>query len=70
VEVGDGFAASHFFLDLAGLRFCDCAGLNLFLRVQQRARAAGGSVTYRGRYAEQVTMERNFPGAHRSLAVA
>ena len=23
-------------LDLAGLRFCDCAGLSLFLRVQQR----------------------------------
>ncbi len=23
-------------LDLAGLRFCDCAGLNLFLRLQQR----------------------------------
>ena len=31
-------------LDLAGLRFCDCAGLSLFLRVQQRARAAGGSL--------------------------
>jgi anti-sigma B factor antagonist len=31
-------------LDLAGLRFCDCAGLSLFLRLQQRARAAGGSL--------------------------
>ncbi len=31
-------------LDLAGLRFCDCAGLSLFLRVQQRACAAGGSL--------------------------
>ena len=31
-------------LDLAGLRFCDCSGLSLFLRVQQRARAAGGSL--------------------------
>jgi anti-sigma B factor antagonist len=31
-------------LDLAGLRFCDCAGLSLFLRVRQRARAAGGSL--------------------------
>lgn len=31
-------------LDLAGLRFCDCAGLSLFLRVQQRARASGGSL--------------------------
>ena len=31
-------------LDLAGVRFCDCAGLNLFLRLQQRARAAGGSL--------------------------
>jgi anti-anti-sigma factor len=36
-------AASHLVLDLAGLRFCDCAGLNLFLRLQQRARAVGGS---------------------------
>ena len=35
---------SHFILDLAGLRFCDCAGLNLFLRLQQRARAVGGSL--------------------------
>src|SRR6185437_5193394 len=36
-------AGRHLILDLAGLRFCDCAGLSLFLRVQQRARAAGGS---------------------------
>jgi len=35
-------------LDLAGLRFCDCAGLSLFLRVQQRARAAGGSLHLAG----------------------
>lgn len=35
---------SHLILDLAGVRFCDCAGLNLFLRLQQRARAAGGSL--------------------------
>ncbi len=35
---------SHLILDLAGLRFCDCAGLNLFLRLQQRAHAAGGSL--------------------------
>jgi len=37
-------AGRHLILDLAGLRFCDCAGLSLFLRVQQRARAAGGSL--------------------------
>ncbi len=35
---------SHLILDLAGVRFCDCAGLNLFLRLQQRARAVGGSL--------------------------
>jgi anti-sigma B factor antagonist len=34
----------HLILDLAGLRFCDCAGLALFLRMQQRAGAAGGSL--------------------------
>ena len=34
----------HLILDLAGLRFCDCAGLTLFLRMQQRACAAGGSL--------------------------
>ena len=27
-------------LDLAGVRFCDCAGLSLFLRVQKQATAA------------------------------
>ena len=37
-------AGRHLILDLAGLRFCDCSGLSLFLRVQQRARAAGGSL--------------------------
>lgn len=37
-------SGSHLILDLAGLRFCDCAGLTLFLRMQQRARAAGGSL--------------------------
>ena len=37
-------AGRHLILDLAGLRFCDCAGLSLFLRMQQRARAAGGSL--------------------------
>jgi anti-sigma B factor antagonist len=37
-------AGRHLILDLASLRFCDCAGLSLFLRVQQRARAAGGSL--------------------------
>jgi anti-sigma B factor antagonist len=31
-------------LDLAGLRFCDCAGLSALLRVRQRATAAGGSL--------------------------
>jgi anti-sigma B factor antagonist len=31
-------------LDLAGVRFCDCAGLSLFLRVQKQAAAAGGSL--------------------------
>lgn len=37
-------AGRHLVLDLAGLRFCDCSGLSLFLRVKQRARAAGGSL--------------------------
>ena len=27
-----------------GVRFCDCAGLSLFLRVQRQATAAGGSL--------------------------
>jgi anti-sigma B factor antagonist len=34
----------HLVLDLAGLRFCDCAGLSLFLQLQEIARAAGGSL--------------------------
>jgi anti-sigma B factor antagonist len=34
----------HLILDLAGLRFCDCSGLSVLLRVQRRARAAGGSL--------------------------
>jgi anti-anti-sigma factor len=34
----------HLILDLAGVRFCDCAGLSLFLRLQQRTAAAGGSL--------------------------
>ncbi len=37
-------AGRHLILDLAGVRFCDCAGLSLFLRLQQRTRAAGGSL--------------------------
>ena len=35
---------SHLILDLASVRFCDCAGLSLFLRLQQRTCAAGGSL--------------------------
>ena len=35
---------SHLILDLAGLRFCDCAGLSLFLRLQRHASAVGGSL--------------------------
>ena len=31
-------------VDLAGVQFCDCAGLSLFLRVQKQATAAGGSL--------------------------
>lgn len=34
----------HLFLDLAGLRFCDCAGLTAFLRLRQRVMSAGGSL--------------------------
>jgi anti-anti-sigma factor len=37
-------AGRRLILDVAGLRFCDCAGLSLFLRTQERARAAGGSL--------------------------
>lgn len=35
---------SDIILEMAGLRFCDCAGLSLFLRVQRHARFAGGSL--------------------------
>ena len=37
-------AGRRLILDVAGLRFCDCAGLSLFLRTQERVRAAGGSL--------------------------
>jgi anti-sigma B factor antagonist len=37
-------AGRHLVLDLAGVRFCDCAGLSLFLRVQKQAIAASGSL--------------------------
>jgi anti-anti-sigma factor len=37
-------AGRHLIVDVAGLRFCDCAGLSRFLRTQERARAAGGSL--------------------------
>jgi anti-anti-sigma factor len=37
-------AGRHLILDVSGLRFCDCAGLSRFLRTQERARAAGGSL--------------------------
>jgi anti-sigma B factor antagonist len=37
-------AGRHLILDLAGMRFCDCAGLNLFLRLHKHATAAGGSL--------------------------
>ena len=37
-------AGCDLILDLAGVRFCDCAGLSLFLRVQKHAAAAGGSL--------------------------
>jgi anti-anti-sigma factor len=37
-------AGRHLIVDVAGLRFCDCAGLSLFLRTQERARIAGGSL--------------------------
>jgi anti-sigma B factor antagonist len=35
-------AGRHLILDLGGLTFCDCTGLNLFLRWQRQAAAAGG----------------------------
>jgi anti-sigma B factor antagonist len=34
----------HLILDLTGLRFCDAAGLRLFLRLHKHATAAGGSL--------------------------
>lgn len=34
----------HLILDLAGVRFCDCAGLSSFLKLQERTTAAGGSL--------------------------
>jgi anti-anti-sigma factor len=34
-------------LDLAAVRFCDCSGLNVLLRVRQRAEATGTTVTLR-----------------------
>ncbi|MGH3229648.1 MAG: STAS domain-containing protein [Streptosporangiaceae bacterium] len=37
-------AGRHLILDLAGVRFCDCAGLGLFLRLHRDACAAGGSL--------------------------
>jgi anti-anti-sigma factor len=35
---------SHFLLDLAGVQFCDCAGLSLFLRLREQVISAGGSL--------------------------
>jgi anti-sigma B factor antagonist len=37
-------AGGHLILDLSGVRFCDCAGLSLFLRLQKHAVAARGSL--------------------------
>lgn len=34
----------HLLLDLAGLQFCDCAGLSVFLRLRRRVISAGGSL--------------------------
>ncbi len=34
----------HLILDMSGVRFCDCAGLSLFLRLEKQAAAAGGSL--------------------------
>src|ERR1700722_15908077 len=34
----------HLVLDMSGVRFCDCAGLSLFLRLKKHAAAAGGSL--------------------------
>ncbi len=35
---------SHLIVHLARVRFCDCAGLSLFLRLRRLATAAGGSM--------------------------
>jgi anti-sigma B factor antagonist len=37
-------AGRHLILDLSGLSFCDCTGLNLFLHWQRQAAAAGGAL--------------------------
>jgi anti-sigma B factor antagonist len=37
-------AGRHLLLDLTDLRFCDAAGLRLFLRLHKQATAAGGSL--------------------------
>ncbi|HEY2284632.1 MAG TPA: STAS domain-containing protein [Streptosporangiaceae bacterium] len=37
-------AGRHLIVDVADLRFCDCAGLSRFLRTQDSARTAGGSL--------------------------
>ena len=37
-------AGHHLILDLAGVRFCDCAGLSSFLKLQEHATAADGSL--------------------------
>jgi anti-anti-sigma factor len=34
----------HLILDLAALRFCDCTGLSLLLRLRRQAAAAGGAL--------------------------
>jgi anti-sigma B factor antagonist len=37
-------AGRHLILDLGALTFCDCTGLNLFLRWQRQTAAAGGAL--------------------------
>jgi anti-anti-sigma factor len=37
-------AGRHLILNLAGVRFCDCAGLSLFLRLRKSVSASGGSL--------------------------
>jgi anti-sigma B factor antagonist len=37
-------AGRHLILDLGALTFCDCTGLNLLLRWQRQAAAAGGAL--------------------------